>query len=71
MIAIGMIFAIVLWEFRSEIRVKQHAYTEVDRVEQGEVLKEELAERGRTISCDNEGKVMTVRQVKVLSCAYQ
>jgi hypothetical protein len=44
-IAIGMIFAIVLWEFRNEIRAKQHAYREVE--------KEELAVRVGNDSCEN------------------
>lgn len=70
MVAIGMIFGIVLWEFRNEIRVKQHAYTEVDGREQEEVLKE-LAERGMEDGCENGGKGGMVRQVKVLGCAFK
>ncbi len=70
MVAIGMIFGIVLWEFRNEIRVKQHAYTEVDGKDQGEVLKE-VAEGGMEDGCQDGITGGTVRQVKVLGCAFE
>ncbi len=70
MVAMGMIFGIVLWEFRNEIRVKQHAYTEVDGREQGEVLKE-VAERGMEGGCEDGGKGGMVRQVKVMGRAFE
>ncbi len=70
MLAIGMIFGIVLWEFRNEIRVKQHAYMEVDGREQGEGLKE-VAEGGVEDGCEDVGKEGMVRHVRVLGCAFK
>ena len=68
--AIGMIFGIVLWEFRNEIRVKQHAYMEVDGREQGEGLKEVVG-RGMEGGCESGGKEGMVRQVRVLGGAFK